>query len=297
MAGNDMKVVIPVAGLGSRMLPATKAIPKEMLPIIDKPIIQYIVEEVISAGLSEIVFITHASKNSIENHFDKSFELEAVLENRLKRSSLKEIKNIANLKINISSVRQSEAKGLGHAILQSREVVGNNPFVVVLPDRVMNQNSSDLKKENLSNMMNIFNQEKKSIILLEKVARKDVSKYGIVRLGKYRKDKNLKLIEDIIEKPLQKKAPSNFAAVGRYIFTPDIFDYIDRDNKTSKEIELSDAIKDYIKSGNEVLASFLNGECFDCGTKEGYLEAIFKTAIHHKDLGKYYRKIIKNLQV
>ena len=296
MAGNDMKVVIPVAGLGSRMLPATKAIPKEMLPIIDKPIIQYIVEEVISAGLSEIVFITHASKNSIENHFDKSFELEAVLENRLKRSSLKEIKNIANLKINISSVRQSEAKGLGHAILQSREVVGNNPFVVVLPDRVMNQNSSDLKKENLSNMINIFNQEKKSIILLEKVARKDVSKYGIVRLGEYRKDKNLKLIEDIIEKPLQKKAPSNFAAVGRYIFTPDIFDYIDRDNKTSKEIELSDAIKNYIKSGNGVLASFLKGECFDCGTKEGYLEAIFKTAIHHKDLGKYSRKIIKNLQ-
>ena len=295
MAGNDMKVVIPVAGLGSRMLPSTKAIPKEMLPIIDKPIIQYIVEEVISAGLSEIVFITHASKNSIENHFDKSFELEAVLENRLKRSSLKEIKNIANLKINISSVRQSEAKGLGHAILQSREVVGNNPFVVVLPDRVMNQNSSDLKSQNLSQMMSIFNKEKKSIILLEKVARKDVSKYGIVRLVRYKKDKNLKLIEDIIEKPLQKKAPSNFAAVGRYIFTPEIFDYIGHDNKTSKEIELSDAIKNYIKSGNGVLASFLNGECFDCGTKEGYLEAIFKTAIHHKDLGKYSRKIIKNL--
>mgnify|MGYP001189528135 FL=1 len=290
-----MKVVIPVAGLGSRMLPSTKAIPKEMLPIIDKPIIQYIVEEVISAGLSEIVFITHASKNSIENHFDKSFELEAVLENRLKRSSLKEIKNIANLKINISSVRQSEAKGLGHAILQSREVVGNNPFVVVLPDRVMNQNSSDLKSQNLSQMMSIFNKEKKSIILLEKVARKDVSKYGIVRLVRYKKDKNLKLIEDIIEKPLQKKAPSNFAAVGRYIFTPEIFDYIGHDNKTSKEIELSDAIKNYIKSGNGVLASFLNGECFDCGTKEGYLEAIFKTAIHHKDLGKYSRKIIKNL--
>ena len=143
------KVVIPVAGLGTRMLPATKVIPKEMLPIIDKPIIQYVIEECIEAKFSEIILITHSSKNSIENHFDTSFELETALEKRIKKSLLKEIRSISRLKTNIISIRQSEAKGLGHAILQAKNIIGKDPFAVVLPDRVMNKNKCDLKVDNL----------------------------------------------------------------------------------------------------------------------------------------------------
>jgi|TARA_X000000950_G_scaffold289502_1_gene414386 UTP--glucose-1-phosphate uridylyltransferase len=284
------KVVIPVAGLGTRMLPATKVIPKEMLPIIDKPIIQYVIEECIEAKFSEIILITHSSKNSIENHFDTSFELETALEKRIKKSLLKEIRSISRLKTNIISIRQSEAKGLGHAILQAKNIIGKDPFAVVLPDRVMNKNKCDIKVDNLSLMRRLFLEEGNDIILLEKVLKKDAGNYGIAKI---RNDGKRRFIKDIKEKPTPKNAPSNLAVVGRYIFKADILDFIDKNTKKNREIELTDAIRKYINSGAEVQASLLKGECFDCGSKQGYFKSIIETAIYHDEFGQDFKNILK----
>ena len=220
------KAIIPVAGLGTRMLPATKVIPKEMLPIIEKPIIQYVVEEVIEAGFKDIIFVTHSSKNSIENHFDRSFELESTLEKRVKRSLLKEITSLSKLKVNISSIRQPEALGLGHAILQAKDIIEDEPFAVILPDRVMNPYEQDAKKEKFAFMKLEFEKLQSSLILFEKVSKKEVSNYGIAKLSKSNK-KNLMLLNDIVEKPSIKNAPSNYAVVGRYIFTSEIFNELE----------------------------------------------------------------------
>ncbi len=290
------KVVIPVAGLGTRMLPATKVIPKEMLPIIDKPIIQYVIEEVINAGFEEIIFVTHSSKNSIENHFDTSFELEATLEKRIKRSLLREIKNISSLKSKIFSVRQSEAKGLGHAILQAKELVNGEPFAVVLPDRVMDSSTSNLKKDNLAFMRETFIKEQSTILLFEKVPLKDVSKYGIAKLDKPLKENGaISKVLEIIEKPKIKKAPSRFAAVGRYIFQNKIFDHISLVSKEDREIEITDAINSFLSEGNEINATLLTGECFDCGSKVGYLRSILKTGIGMPEYKKEILKVVKDL--
>ena len=289
------KAIIPVAGLGTRMLPATKVIPKEMLPIIEKPIIQYVVEEVIEAGFKEIIFVTHSSKNSIENHFDRSFELESTLEKRVKRSLLKEIKSISKLKVNISSIRQPEALGLGHAILQAKDIVEDEPFAVILPDRVMNPYEQDAKKKNLSFMKLEFEKLQSSLILFEKVSKKEVSNYGIAKLSKSNK-KNLMLLDDIVEKPTIKNAPSNYAVVGRYIFTSEIFNELEAMTKlkknTSKEIELTDAIRGLLKKNKNVFSSFLKGECFDCGNPIGYFKSIVEVALSHPELKIEFRKIL-----
>lgn len=293
---NLTKVVIPVAGLGTRMLPATKVIPKEMLPIVDKPIIQYVVEEAIESGFKEIIFVTHSSKNSIEDHFDTSFELEATLEKRIKRSLLREIKNISHIKSKIFSVRQGEAKGLGHAILQAKELINGEPFAVILPDRVMDSSSINLKQDNLAFMKKTYVENKLSIVLFEKVPMKEVSNYGIAKLQKYlRNSGEISKIIDILEKPSHKKAPSNFAVVGRYIFDNSIFDHISATPEDNKEIELTDAIKSFIKKGNEVYATLLKGECFDCGSKHGYLRSILKTSLNKPVYKKEILKIIKDL--
>lgn len=288
------KVVIPVAGLGTRMLPATKVIPKEMLPIIDKPIIQYVIEEVISAGFKEIILVTHSSKNSIENHFDTSFELETTLERRIKRSLLREIKNISRLKSKIFSVRQGEAKGLGHAILQAKELINGEPFAVVLPDRVMNNSKFNSKKDNLAYMRKTFLKNNSSILLLEKVPAKDVSKYGIAKLEKPLKSHGtISKIIDIHEKPTIAKAPSRFAAVGRYIFENKILDFISNDSGSGKEIEITDAIKNFVSEGNISQATLLKGECFDCGSKQGYFYSILKTGL---SLPEYKKEVLKSLK-
>ncbi len=283
---NDIrKVVIPAAGLGTRMLPATKAIPKEMLPIIDKPIIQYVIEECLEAGFTEIILITHSSKNSIENHFDKSFELETTLEKRIKKSLLEEIKYITNLNSKIISIRQGEALGLGHAIYQAKHLLANEPFGVVLPDRVMNPYNVNLKTNNLALMRQEFIKTHKSNILFEKVKKDEVSNFGIAKLNKnLTKKNNIATLIDLIEKPSSNRAPSQFAAVGRYIFDPSIFSYISKKNRDKKEIELTDAIRLYIKDGNAVSAMNLEGDCFDCGNKEGYLKAIIEIARRDKKL-------------
>ena len=273
------KVIIPVAGLGTRMLPATKVIPKEMLPVLNKPIIQYIVEEAIYAGLEEIIFVTHSSKSSIEDHFDKSFELEATLEKRLKRAMLNEIKDISKLNISIQSIRQGEAKGLGHAILCAKKLIGREPFAILLPDMLIsnkNGNAGDSLKEMILN----FEKQEIPSILFGKAKKVDISKYGIAQIKKNSKLPGLGYIERIIEKPSIKKAPSNLFAVGRYIFNNNFFRYLSKVKPDkSDEIQLTDAIDDYIKDKNKVSAFSLDGEVFDCGDNAEYILANLEFAM------------------
>ena len=273
------KAIIPVAGLGTRMLPATKAIPKEMLPVLNKPIIQYIVEEVIHAGFEEIILVTHSSKYSIENHFDKSFELEATLEKRVKRGMLKEIKAISKLNISMQSIRQGEAKGLGHAILCAKRLIGKEPFAVILPDMLIskdNGNAGDSLKEMRLN----FESSKISSVLLGKAKKADISKYGIAQIKKNSKLSGLGLIEKIIEKPSIKRAPSNLYAAGRYIFNNDFFTYLTKVKPDkSNEIQLTDAIDLFIKDGNQVNAFPLEGKIFDCGDNAEYILANIEFAM------------------
>lgn len=273
------KVVIPVAGLGTRMLPATKAIPKEMLPVMNKPIIQYIVEEAIYAGFKEIILVTHSSKYSIENHFDKSFELEATLEKRVKRSLLKEIRAISKLNFSMQSIRQGEAKGLGHAILCAERLLGKEPFAVILPDMLIskdNGNAGDSLKEMRLN----FERNQISSILLGKAKKEDIPKYGIAKIQKNSKFPGLGLIEKIIEKPSLKKAPSNLYATGRYIFNNDFFAYLSQVKPgKSNEIQLTDAIAHYIKDGKKVSAFPLEGNMFDCGDNTEYILANLEFAM------------------
>ena len=273
------KVIIPVAGLGTRMLPATKAIPKEMLPVLNKPIIQYIVEEAIHAGFKEIILVTHSSKYSIENHFDKSFELEATLEKRVKRGMLKEIRDISKLNISMQSIRQGEAKGLGHAILCAKRLIGKEHFAVILPDMLIskdNGNAGDSLKEMRLN----FENEEISSVLLGKAKKEDILKYGVAQIKKNSKSPGLGLIEKMIEKPSIKKAPSNLYAAGRYIFNNDFFTYLSKVNPDkSNEIQLTDAIELYIKDRNKVNAFPLEGNIFDCGDNADYFLANLEFAM------------------
>ena len=273
------KGVIPVAGLGTRMLPATKAIPKEMLPVLNKPIIQYIVEETIFAGFKEIILVTHASKYSIENHFDKSFELEATLDKRVKRSLLKEIRAVSKLNVSIQSIRQGEAKGLGHAIFCAKKIVGKEPFAVILPDMLINKDQGNAG-DSLKEMKINYEKHETSSVLLGKAKKADVSKYGIAQVKKNSKLPGLGLIEKIIEKPSIKKAPSNLYAAGRYIFNNDFFTYLSKVKPDkSNEIQLTDAIELFIKDGNQVSAFPLKGDIFDCGDNAEYILANLEFAM------------------
>lgn len=295
MADKNLEyAVVPIAGLGTRMLPATKSIPKEMLPIFDKPVIQHVVEEIKSAGFSKIIFITHSSKNAIGNHFDKSFELEATLEKRIKRSQLKEIKNISDKEIDLLYLRQGEALGLGHAIKCASTVVGKKPFAVVLPDRVLDKYSCNQEKDNLAKLKKHFLEKKKNCFLVSKVPQSEVNKFGIIKPKKI-SDKFI-LVEKIIEKPSKNKAPSNLASVGRYIFTADIFDHIpDKPSSKSKEIELTDAIQDLIDAKCEIHAIASKGQYFDCGDKVGYFEAFISFAYKDNKLGDTLKNLTREI--
>ena len=287
------KVVIPVAGLGTRMLPATKAIPKEMLPVLNKPIIQYIVEEAIYAGFKEIILVTHSSKYSIENHFDKSFELEATLEKRVKRGTLKEIQAISKLNISMQSIRQGEAKGLGHAILCAERLIGKEPFAVILPDMLISKDNGNAG-DSLKKMKLNFEKGEISSVLLGKAKKADISKYGIAKIKKNSKLPGLGLIEKMIEKPSIKRAPSNFYAVGRYIFNNDFFTYLTKvkPDKTN-EIQLTDAIEQYIKDGKKVSAFSLEGNIFDCGDNADYILANIEFAMKDPVIKSKIKKHLK----
>lgn len=291
---NLKKVIIPIAGLGTRMLPATKAIPKEMLPVVTKPIIQYVVEEAVLAGFKEIVFVTHSSKSSVENHFDTSFELEATLEKRVKRALLKEIKAISKLNILINSVRQGEAKGLGHAILSAKSVIGKDPFAIILPDMLLRNYD---KNCNLSIMKKNFEKNGYSSILLGKASRKNIKKYGIAKIKKTLDEDFIGHLEDIIEKPSLSRAPSSLFAAGRYIFNNSFFNFLkDIKQDSAGEIQLTDAISKYIYSGEKVCGFRTTGDIYDCGDKLGYLKAVIDFSLDDKsikrDLLIYLKKII-----
>lgn len=291
-----MKAVIPVAGLGTRMLPATKAIPKEMLPIVDKPLIQYIVKECVAAGIKEVVLVTHSSKNAIENHFDTSFELEATLEKRVKRKLLDEVRGICPEDVTIMHVRQGEAKGLGHAIMCARPIVGEDDFVVVLPDVILDEYSADQTKENLAAMIQRFNESKASQIMLEPVAQEDVSKYGIADInGAELKAGESAPIKTMVEKPAVENAPSNLAVVGRYVLSKNIWPLLKKTPiGAGGEIQLTDAI-DMLMEQETVEAFHMSGRVHDCGDKMGYLKAIVEYAMRDDTLGEEFTKFVKSL--
>jgi UTP--glucose-1-phosphate uridylyltransferase len=291
-----MKAVIPVAGLGTRMLPMTKAIPKEMLPVVDKPLIQYIVKECAAAGISEIVLVTHSSKNAIENHFDTSFELEATLEMRVKRTLLEEVRSICPEGVTIMHVRQGEAKGLGHAVLCAKPIVGDDDFVVVLPDVILDEYTADQCKENLAAMVNRFVETKRSQIMLEPVPREDVNKYGIADIqGVELKPGESAPINHMVEKPAVDKAPSNLAVVGRYVLSRNIWPLLERTPLgAGGEIQLTDAI-DMLMESESVEAFHMSGRAHDCGDKMGYLKAIVEYAMRDEKLGKEFSQFVKSL--
>lgn len=288
-----MKAVIPVAGLGTRMLPMTKAIPKEMLPIVDKPLIQYIVSECVAAGIKDIVLVTHSSKNAIENHFDTSYELEATLEKRVKRALLDEVRSICPPDVTVMSVRQGEAKGLGHAILCAKPIVGNNDFVVLLPDVILDAYTADQKTENLAAMIKRFNETQASQIMLEPVAQEDVSKYGIADINGVQLTPGMSAaIKTMVEKPATDLAPSNLAVVGRYVLSKNIWPLLAKTPVgAGDEIQLTDAI-DALMTQETVEAFHMSGASHDCGDKLGYLKAIVEYSMRDEKLGKDFTQYI-----
>jgi UTP--glucose-1-phosphate uridylyltransferase len=290
------KAVIPVAGLGTRMLPATKAIPKEMLPIVDKPLIQYVVNECVAAGIKEIVLVTHSSKNAIENHFDTSFELEATLESRVKRKLLDEIQNICPKDVTIMHVRQGEAKGLGHAILCAYPVIGDEPFAVVLPDVILDEYTADQHTENLAAMLVRYKLTGQSQVMVEPVPIADTDKYGIADCNQVvLQPGQSAAIVGLVEKPDVAFAPSNLAVVGRYVLSNNIWPLLKKTTPgAGDEIQLTDAIAMLIKQ-ETVDAFHMTGQSHDCGNKFGYMKANIAYGMRHDEIGQSVTEYINSL--
>ena len=280
------KAVLPVAGLGTRMLPATKAIPKEMLPIVDKPLIQYVVNEAVAAGIKEIILVTHGSKNSIENHFDTSFELEARLESRVKRSLLNEVRSIVPKDVTVISVRQAEPLGLGHAVLTAKAIIGNSPFAVLLPDVLIDKYNSDLSTDNLTQMIKRFEQTQCSQTMVEPIPDDQVDQYGVVDVaGKKMQPGDSCKIVNMVEKPPIGGAPSNFAVTGRYVLSADIWALLEKTMPGSGgEIQLTDALHKL----EELEAYHLKGKSHDCGSKLGYMMANVEYGLKCSVLGEEF---------
>lgn len=281
------KAIIPAAGLGTRFLPATKAQPKEMLPIVDKPTIQYIIEEAVASGIEEILIITGRNKRAIEDHFDKSIELEKDLEDHKKEDLLYLVKEISNM-ADIYYIRQKEPKGLGHAISCARTFVGNEPFAVMLGDDVV-----DSKVPCLKQLIDCYDEYKTSIIGVQEVNKEDVYKYGIVK-GMYIEDRVYK-VKDLVEKPKVEEAPSNIAILGRYIITPAIFDIL-RNTTPGKgdEIQLTDALRTLIKS-EAMYAYNFEGRRYDVGDKLGFLKATVEFALRRDGLKESFMEYLLTL--
>lgn len=283
------KVIIPVAGLGTRMLPATKAIPKEMLPLVDKPLIQYIVNECAAAGLTEIILVTHSSKNSIENHFDTSFELESILEKRVKRQLLDEVQAICPKGVTIMHVRQGAAKGLGHAVLCAKSLIGNSPFAVVLPDVIMDEATYNGKTENMAEMITNFAATGTSQVMVEKVPKALVDQYGVADIGGVDlAPREHAPIKALVEKPPVSDAPSDLAVVGRYVFSQNLWPLLERTPVgAGNEIQLTDAIAMLLEK-EPVDAYYMQGQSHDCGNKLGYLQTFVTYARRHPELGEKF---------
>lgn len=290
------KAVIPVAGLGTRMLPATKAIPKEMLPIVDKPLIQYVVGECVAAGIKEIVLVTHSSKNSIENHFDTSFELEATLEKRVKRQLLEEVQSICPKDVTIMHVRQGQAKGLGHAVLCAYPLVGDEPFAVVLPDVILDDAASDLRRDNMAAMVKAFAETGISQVMVEPVPISEVSSYGVADVnGSELAPGDTAAMTQVVEKPAVEEAPSNLAIVGRYVLPAEIWKLLERTPVgAGDEIQLTDAI-DMLMESTQVNAFHMSGKSHDCGSKLGYMQAFVEYGMRHDTLGEDFTDYLKSM--
>jgi UTP--glucose-1-phosphate uridylyltransferase len=278
------KAIIPAAGLGTRFLPATKAQPKEMLPIVDKPTIQYIVEEAISSGIEEILIVTGRNKRAIEDHFDRSVELELELGNKGNEALLKQVQDISNL-VDIHYVRQKETRGLGHAIYCARTFVGNEPFAVMLGDDVVDSAVPCLKQ-----LIDIHEARSGTVLGVQQVASEDVCKYGIVAADKL--EQRLYLVKDLVEKPAREEAPSNIAILGRYIITPEIFGILEHTQPGSGgEIQLTDALKALAKK-QEMYAYDFEGKRYDIGSKLGFLQATVEFALKREELKDEFREYL-----
>ena len=281
------KAVFPAAGLGTRFLPATKAQPKEMLPLVDKPIIQYGVEEAVASGADDIILVTGRGKNAIEDHFDVSVELETFLEARGKRDLLEEIRRISDL-INVAYVRQGEPLGLGHAVLVTRHLVGDEPFAVILADDVI-----DATPPALAQMIAVFEEVKGPVILVERIPKDQISGYGViaaepVRPGVYK-------ILDLVEKPSPEQAPSDLAIIGRYILTPDVFDALEETaGDSGGEIQLTNGLKRLLAT-RPLYACEITGTRHDTGSKLGFLKAVVYFALRRPDLAGPFRDYLKTL--
>ena len=283
------KAIFPVAGLGTRFLPATKANPKEMLPIVDKPLIQYAAEEAVNAGIEELVFITGRSKRSIPDHFDKAYELEVELEAKGKTEMLEAIRNILPPRISCIYIRQAKALGLGHAVLCGRSVVGEEPFAVILADDLIDSQPDGCLKQ----MVEIYQRENSDVIGVQRVARENIGSYGVIS-GDQLSD-HLWRMAGIVEKPSPAQAPSNIAVVGRYILDASIFKILeDTDTGAGGELQLTDAIANQIKQ-RPVYAYEFAGRRYDCGSKLGYLQATVEYGLKHTEIGAEFCKYLQQI--
>ena len=281
------KAVFPVAGFGSRFLPVTKASPKEMMPVVDKPLIQYAVEEAAAAGITDMIFVTGRNKRAIEDHFDKAYELETELERKGKEALLAQVRSVIPDGVRCVYIRQPEPLGLGHAVLCAQPVVGNDPFAVLLADDLMDSNPPAMAR-----MAQIYEREGASLLGVEEVPRDQTQSYGIVTIDKLQGD--VARIHSIVEKPKPAEAPSNLAVIGRYVLTPRVFDLLAQVTPgAGGEIQLTDAISQLL-AHERVLAVRLPGRRFDCGSKLGYLQATLELGLRHPEVGAAFARYLQS---
>jgi len=285
------KAVFPAAGLGTRFLPATKAQPKEMLPLVDKPIIQYVIEEAVESGLTSIIIVTGRGKNAIEDHFDVSYELEKLLEERGKTELLGQVRTISNM-INVSYVRQGETLGLGHAVLMAKDLIGDEPFAVMLGDDIIDGPVPCMKQ-----MVRVFEEHEGPVIAVHQVPRAEISAYGVIDGVPEGSSGRVYRIRDMVEKPAVEEAPSDLAIIGRYILTPEIFNILERAKPApTDEIQLTDAIRRLLEQ-QPVYAYKIEGKRYDAGDKLGFLKATVEFALKRRGLGEEFRSYLKQLDL
>jgi len=290
MSPKVRKVVIPAAGLGTRFLPATKAMPKEMLCVVDKPIIQYAVEEAVASGIEHVIVVTGRSKSSMEDHFDIAYELETTLKARGKHDLVQQARAVSDL-ASVSYVRQKEPLGLGHAVLAARELVGNEPFAVILPDDLIDSPA----RPALRQMIDVFEREGDPVIALLKVALDDISAYGVIRGDRDPKDSRVHVLKELVEKPKKEDAPSDLAIMGRYVLTPDIFDDLAGTARDKGgEIQLTNGLR-ALAARRRLLGYEFEGKRYDAGQKLGFLKATVDLALQRSDLGPALREHLKSL--
>jgi UTP--glucose-1-phosphate uridylyltransferase len=285
------KAVFPAAGLGTRFLPATKAQPKELLPLVDKPIIQYVIEEAVGAGLTSIIIVTGRGKYAIEDHFDVSYELERLLEERGKTDLLQQVRAISSM-INVSYVRQGEALGLGHAVLMARDLVGDEPFAVMLGDDIIDSQVPCMKQ-----MVEVYEAKRGPVIAVHQVPREEISAYGVIAGTPDADNGRIYDVQDLVEKPPAEEAPSDLAIIGRYILTPDVFEAIERTPRDAGgEIQLTNGLRS-LRQQRSLYAYRFEGVRHDAGNKLGFLRATVEFALKREDLGEPFRQYLKSLKL